>query len=101
MMTLAEVADCEGYFLDTDTSDILRNVGPHSPNSGSEQGVVLDALPDIARFAQIADDVTVPIETVQKMAAQILGRPASGRVVNRQTAAQPDSTIVTEEAEIR
>ena len=101
MMTLAEVAEREGYFLDTDTGDILRNVGPQSPNSGSEQGVALDALPDLARFAQIADDVTVPIETIQKMAAQILGRAVSGRVVNRQTAIQPDGTTVTEEAEIR
>ena len=101
LMTLAEVAETEGYFLDTDSGDILRNVGPSAANIGSQQYDALDALPDIVRFAQITNDVTYALETVQEMAAQILGRAPTGRVVNRQTATQPDGTTITEEAAIK
>jgi hypothetical protein len=104
VLTLSEVAACEGYYLDVETGDILRNVGP-APNAcsaaGSFQDVALDALPDVPRFEQIGDDVTLPLETVVQRAAERLGRTPSGRIVNRQTAIQPDGILVTEESLIR
>jgi len=102
MLTTREVIVCEGYYLETKTGDILRNVLPE-PNQceNDEEGTSTDieAFPPTARFERISSDVTLPLTDVIAMAERWFEGDVSGKLINRQTAIQSDGTLITEVAE--
>jgi hypothetical protein len=103
MLTWGEATECEGYYLDTQSGDILRNVKsvPHSCNhEGAWQAGGHEGQPDVSRFEGLDEDVTTPLETIRQRAEARFGRPLSGRIINRQTAMQPNGVVVTEESAI-
>jgi hypothetical protein len=103
MLTWGEATECEGYYLDTHSGDILRNVKsiPHScENEGVWQADDHKGQPDVSRFEPLDEDVTTPLETIRQRAEARLGRPLSGRIINRQTAMQPNGVVITEESEM-
>lgn len=102
MLTASEVVQCEGYFLELESGDLLRNVLPEPDQCENDHGgpdAELTAFPAEARFERISGDVTLPLEEITAIAEKQFGRALSGKIINRQTAAQPDGTLVTEEAE--
>ena len=105
VLTLSEVARCEGYYYDTQTGDLLRNVGPEAAAhccwaAGSEQDAILDALPDIPRFVLVTSNVLAPFADVERMVREQFGAAAPlGRIVNRRSALQPDGSLLTGEAQ--
>ena len=103
MLTLSAIADCEGYYLDTETGDILRIVRPQPEQCDQDamgQGDDTGASLTVPRFERLSGDVTLPLDRIIEEGAARFGRPLSGRIVNRQTARQPDGSLVTEQTEI-
>ena len=103
MLTLREVAACEGYYIDIVTGDILRNVRPEQgecDQDAPEQNRDAETSPDVPRFDRLSEDVTASLEEVIAAGTACFGRPLSGRIINRQTAMQPDGVTVTEESRI-
>lgn len=102
MLTFREIQSCEGYYYNVETGDILRIVGPGetrcwSEGSWKETDFTTDV--DARQFELVANDVLVPFETIQGYIASKYGRGAPERLLNRQTAIQPDGRVITEEAE--
>jgi hypothetical protein len=100
MRTFRDIQNCEGYYYNVETGDILRNVGPGQTGcwaQGSWVKVSPDRGLDVPQFELVTADISAPFEAVQREIELKYGR-AAGRFINRQTALQPDGTVVTEEA---
>ena len=101
MLTFREIQNCEGYYYNRVTGDVLRNVGPGlsccwSEGVWEETGVTSE--PDAPQYEWLTGDVMLPFVLVEQEVLSRYGGPQSGRVVNRQTAVQPDGGLRTEEA---
>ena len=100
MLTFRDIQNCEGYYYNVETGDILRNVGPGQTccwAEGSWVKVSSDHGLDVPQFELVTADISASFEEVQREAERKFGHSA-GRFVNRQTAVQPDGGVVTEEA---
>ncbi len=103
MLTFRDIHNCEGYFYNVETRDILRNVGPgqtHCWTEGSWARVNPDRGLDVPQFELITADISASFEEVQQEVEKKHGGSA-GRFINRQTAVQPDGAVVTEEANVK
>ena len=101
MLTFQEIRECEGYYYNVKTGDILRNVGPGDARcwrEGSWDETAATAEPDVPEFELLTTDVLVPLQTVLEEAACRYGGNTPVRVLNRQTARQLEGGVVTEEA---
>ncbi len=72
MLTFREVQNCEGYYYDTRTADVLRNVGPGETRCWSggnwcETGVTDE--PNDPRFELLTPDVLLPFAEVERLAS--------------------------------
>lgn len=102
MMTWDEVIVCEGYYREVETGAILRNVLPEPrlcSDDVSGRNAPPDGLPANSRFERIGGDVTLPLKTIIRLAQDQFGAPPGRlvRFINRQTAVQPDGSLITEE----
>lgn len=102
MLTFRQIQNCEGYYCNVQTGEILRNVGPGdtrcwSEGSWNETGATADT--DDAQFELLSTDVQASLESIRQQVANKYGRSAPDRLLNRQTAVQPDGTVVTEESD--
>jgi len=97
--TFQEIRHSEGYYLDLETSDLLRNVLSEDYGGGATPPWT-DALGDpvAARFVLLTEDVLLPLEAVQRLAVARFGGARPSRLINRQTAAQPEGGLRTEVA---
>ena len=103
MLTFRDIQNCEGYYYNVETGDILRNVGPGPAccwSEGSWVKVSLDHRLDVPQFELITADISASFEEVQREAEKKYGR-SDGRFIHRQTAVQPDGAVVTEEARVK
>ncbi len=103
MLTFRDIHNCEGYYYNVETGDILRNVGPgqtHCWTEGSWAKVSPDRGLEVPQFELVTADISASFGEVQRKAENKYGR-AAGRFVNRQTAVQPDGAVVTEEARVK
>lgn len=101
METFRQVQACEGYYYDIQTGDILRNVGPGSVQCWREGSwLTTERLQewDESRFELLTRDISVPFGEVKQLAESRFPGGVSGTIVNRQTARQPDDSLITEEA---
>lgn len=104
MLTFREMKNCEGYYYNTKTGEILRNVGPGETRCwrGEEwQKSVGEDEPDPPRFELLTPDVLTSFASVKRLVAERYGEPQAVQLINRQTAVQPDGELLTEEAESR
>ncbi len=103
MLTFRDIQNCEGYYYNVETGDILRNVGPGQTGcwaEGSWVKVNPDHGLDVPQFELVTADVAISFEAVQREVDKKFGHSA-GRFINRQTAVQPDGAVVTEEANVK
>ena len=101
MLTLGEILNCEGYYYNLRTRDVLRNVGTGEAHCWAHGSwVPLDGSVQInlPQFELITPDVSMPFEKVQRLVTDTYGPQTSRRIINRQTARQADGQVVTEEA---
>ena len=103
MLTFRDIQNCEGYYYNLETGDILRNVGPDQTGcwaQGSWVKVSPDHGLDVPQYELLTADISATFEEVQREAATKYGQSA-GRFIHRQTAVQPDGAVVTEEARVK
>ncbi len=103
MLTFRDIHNCEGYFYNVETRDILRNVGPgqtHCWTEGSWAKVDPDHGLDVPQYELITADISASFGEVQREAENKYGQSA-GRFIHRQTAVQLDGAVVTEEARVK
>ena len=103
MLTFRDIQNCEGYYYNVETGDILRNVGPGQTGcwaEGSWVKVTPDHSLDVPRYKWVTGDISASFEGVQREAERKYGH-STGRFVQRQTAVQPDGAVVTEEARVK
>lgn len=103
MLTFRDIQNCEGYYYNVETGDILRNVGPGHTGcwaEGSWVKVTPDHSLDVPRYKLVTADISASFEGVQREAERKYGQ-SIGRFVQRQTAVQPDGAVVTEEARVK
>ena len=103
MLSFREIQNCEGYYYNVQTEELLRNVGPGETRcwtEGSWRDTVAATDPDTPQFELLTPDVLMPLQAVQRLVADRYSRTAA-RLINRQTAVQPDGSVITEEAALR
>lgn len=103
MLTFRDIQNCEGYYYNVETGDILRNVGPVQTGcwaEGSWIKVSPDRGLDVPQFELITADISASFEEVQREVEKKHGGSV-GRFINRQTAVQSDGAVVTEEAKAK
>ena len=101
MLNLGQILNCEGYYYNLRTGDVLRNVGTgeaHCWAQGSWIPLDQSGQMDLPQFELITSDVSMPFEKVQRVITDKYGPLASRRFVNRQTVLQTDGSVITEEA---
>lgn len=101
MLTMGQVLDCEGYYYNVQTGDILRNVGTGMAQcwaQGSWKSVDTTAQSEDTPFEVLTPDVSMPFEKVQRLVNDTYGPRTPRRIINRQTARQADGHVITEEA---
>ena len=100
MLTFRELQNCEGYYYNVTTGEVLRNVGPGETRcwigAAWDTTAATDGL-DVAQFELLTPDVLMPLVTIERMVVERYGRPAPDHLLNRQTALQPDQRLLTEE----
>jgi hypothetical protein len=104
MLSFREIQDCEGYYYSPKTGDLVRVVGPGTDRcwaegSADETAAVADA--DEPQFELVTADMMTPIEAVRREVTRRYPGASPGRLLHRQTAAQPDGRLLTQEAPIR
>ena len=100
MFSFREIQNCDGYYYNVRTGEVLRNVGPGDRRcwlEGSWRETTAVGDLEAPEFELLAEDVTTPFATVQRLVAEKYAQPAC-HVLNRQTAVQPDGGTITEEA---
>lgn len=100
MLTLRQILDCEGYYYNVRTGDILRNIGTGEARCWTKGSwTTLDPSIDLSlpQFELISMDVALSFETVQHLINQKYGPSIPRRFINRQTARQADGNVITEE----
>jgi len=103
MRTFRNILNCEGYYYNVQAAEILRNVGPGQTRCWSAGSwVELDPGFDLdtPQFEMLTSDISIPFEVIRREVAKKFGASAAPRMMNRQTAVQPDGTIITEEAKM-
>lgn len=103
MLAFRDMHNCEGYYYNVKTGDILRNIGPGQTScwgEGSWIKMTADQDLDVPQYELLTSDISASFEEVQREAERKYG-PSAGRFVNRQTAVQPDGVVVTEEARVK
>lgn len=103
MLTFRDIQNCEGYYYNVETGDILRNVGPSQTGcwtEGSWVKVTPDHDLDVPQYELVTADISASFQEVQREAERKYGHSV-GRFVNRQTAVQADGVVVTEEARVK
>lgn len=100
MQTFRQIQACQGYYYDSQTGDILRNVGPDSLSCRPEEAWTKPDLSqwDEPRFDLLTCDISAPFSEVKQCAESRFPSRVSGTIVNRQTARQADEHLVTQEA---
>lgn len=100
MLTFRQLRDCEGYYYNVTTGEILRNVGPGEARcwrEGSWDETMATGNIDAPQFELLTQDVMTPLTEVRDLVMKRYEHPAP-HFLNRQAAFQPDGSVVTEEA---
>lgn len=101
MLCFRQTQNCEGDYYNTRTGEILRNVGPGQTRccwEGAWDETAATGEPDAPQFEPLTKDVLAPIQAVLQEAACRYGGNATGRVLNRRTARQPEGGMAAEDA---
>jgi len=101
MLTFREIQNCEGYYYQVRSGSVWRVVGPGEAScgaGGSGEPPSLVEAQDTPEFELLTSDVNVPFAAVQRQVQERYGCGPT-EFHNRQTARQPDGSMVTEEAE--
>jgi hypothetical protein len=83
MLTFRAIQNCEGYYYNVETGDILRNVGPgqiHCWTEGSWAKINLDRGLEVSQFELVTADISASFEAVQREIKQKYDRVA-GRFI--------------------
>src|SRR5438034_9454529 len=72
MLTFRQIQQCEGYYYNLQTGEIIRNVGPGENRCWRESSWRESKLPaemDRPQFELLTTDVLMPFEAIQRKAA--------------------------------
>jgi hypothetical protein len=101
LLTADEAVRRDGYYIETQSSDILRVVDAELlRNSRGICGAasILKEMSGASRFVAISPDANLHLRAVEGIVRGRFGREPSGRLINVQSAYQPDGSVITEEA---
>lgn len=103
MLTFRQIQNCEGYYYNRETGQILRNVSNGNStcwSGGAAEETFVTEDRDAPQFELLTTDVSLPLDSVVRLAEEKYGPLPPAGFLNRQTATQIDGNVVTQEAKI-